>query len=198
MSNSGALFDIMKFEDVSRQVLLKTSPEDIYSQFSEWPLEYDKDFYEVFTKDADFAKRIIDVGRHGDRPRMDLTSFKQARQFLSFYFKETFKIEDEFPERVDEKDRKEILKMYLETYDKNDDNQAWFQKIRDITEKLGYAVKPKDFKKNPDMYKGSVADVSSVIRVAITGRTNSPDLWEICQIIGQDEMTRRINAVIGG
>ena len=133
------------------------------------------------------------MGRSGNRPRKDLTNWEQARQFLSFYFPETFTVEDEYPERVSPEDKAEILKRYLETFDMNDDNSQWFQKIRDITGDLGYAVKPKDFKKNPDMYKGSVSDVSAVIRVAVTGRTNSPDLWEICHILGEEEMRRRIN-----
>lgn len=196
MSNSGALFDIMKFEDVSRGVLLRTPAREIYDEFSEWLSEYDKEFYSIFTRDRSYSERILDVGRSGSRPRKDLTSWKQARQFLAFYFPETFEIEDEFPERVSEEDKQEILKMYLETFDYGDDNSEWFGKIREITEKLGYAVKPKDFKKNPEMYKGSVSDVSSVIRVALTGRTNSPDLWEIIHIIGEDEMRRRIKKVM--
>lgn len=192
MSNSGALFDIMKFEDVSREVLLRTPASEIYDEFAEWLREYDPEFYEIFTRDREYSEKILDVGRSGNRPRKDLTSWKQARQFLSFYFPETFKIEDEYPERVSAEDRQEIFKRYLETFDFGDDNSEWFQKIRDITADMGYAVKPKDFKKNPDMYKGSVSDVSSVIRVALTGRTNSPDLWEICHIIGEDEMRARI------
>lgn len=198
MSNSGALFDIMKFEDVSREVLLRTPANKIYDEFSDWLKEYDPEFYKLFTRDRNYSEKIIDVGRNGNRPRKDLTSWKQAREFFSFYFPETFKIEDEFPERVSEEDRNEILKQYLTSFNIKDDNSEWFQKIRDITESMGYAVKPKDFKKNPDMYKGSVSDVSGVIRTAITGRTNSPDLWEICQIIGEDEMTRRINLAIAG
>ena len=192
MSNSGALFDIMKFEDISRDVLLRTPASEIYDEFAAWLKEYDPEFYEIFTRDREYSEKILDVGRNGNRPRKDLTSWKQARQFLSFYFPETFEIEDEYPERVSEEDRKEIFKRYLETFDVSDDNSEWFQKIRDITGEMGYAVKPKDFKKNPDMYKGSVSDVSSVIRVALTGRTNSPDLWEICHIIGEDEMRARI------
>ncbi len=192
MSSSGALFDIMKFEDVSREVLLRTKAADIYDEFAEWLKEYDPEFYDIFTRDREYSEKIIDVGKNGARPRKDLTSWKQAREFLSFYFPETFKLEDEYPERVSDEDRKEIFRRYLETFDINDDNQQWFQKIRDITADMGYAVKPKDFKKNPDMYKGSVSDVSSVIRVALTGRTNSPDLWEICHIIGESEMRRRI------
>lgn len=192
MSNSGALFDIMKFEDVCRDVLLRTPASDIYDEFSAWLLEYDKEFYDIFTKDRQYSEKVIDVGRHAQRPRKDLTSWKQAREFLSFYFNETFKIEDEYPERVSNEDRRIILKQYLDTFDMSDDNSQWFNKIKVITENLGYAVKPKDFKKNPDMYKGSVSDVSSVIRVALTGRLNSPDLWEIIHIIGEEEMHRRI------
>lgn len=198
MSNSGALFDIMKFEDVSREVLLRTPANKIYDEFSDWLKEYDPEFYKLFTRDRNYSEKIIDVGRNGNRPRKDLTSWKQAREFFSFYFPETFKIEDEFPERVSVEDRNEILKQYSASFNIKDDNSEWFQKIRDITESMGYAVKPKDFKKNPDMYNGSVSDVSGVIRVAITGRTNSPDLWEICQIIGEDEMTRRINLAVAG
>ena len=198
MSNSGALFDIMKFEDVSREVLLRTPANKIYDEFSDWLKEYDPEFYKLFTRDKNYSEKIIDVGRNGNRPRKDLTSWKQARDFFSFYFPETFKVEDEFPERVSKEDRYKILKQYLTSFNIKDDNSEWFQKIRDITESMGYAVKPKDFKKNTDMYKGSVSDVSGVIRVAITGRTNSPDLWEICQIIGEDEMTRRINLAIAG
>ena len=198
MSNSGALFDIMKFEDVSREVLLRTPANKIYDEFSDWLKEYDPEFYKLFTRDKNYSEKIIDVGRNGNRPRKDLTSWKQARDFFSFYFPETFKVEDEFPERGSKEDRYKILKQYLTSFNIKDDNSEWFQKIRDITESMGYAVKPKDFKKNPDMYKGSVSDVSGVIRVAITGRTNSPDLWEICQIIGEDEMTRRINLAIAG
>lgn len=111
---------------------------------------------------------------------------------MSFYFDRSFKREDDFPSNVSDADRNEILKRYLKTYDHNDDNSQWFQKIRDISEDMNYAVKPKDYKKNPELYKGSISDVSNVIRVAVTGRVNSPDLWEICHIIGEENMKNRI------
>lgn len=193
MSSSGALFDIMKFEDVSREVLLRTPACKIYDEFSSWLLEYDPEFYELFTKDREFSEKIIDIGRSGNRPRKDLTSWRQAREFLSFYFPETFRLESSYPEKVSEADRQEILGRYLDSFSIEDDSAAWFQKIRDITADLGYAVKPKDFKKNPELYKGSVSDVSAVIRIAITGRQNSPDLWEICRALGEAEMRARIS-----
>ncbi len=196
MSNSGALFDLMKFDNVSQETLLHISAEEIYNKMSAWLEEYDPDFAKLFTADKDFSVRIINVGRDGARPRKDLTNWKQARQFLSFYFDESFVRDDEFPENVSLEDRKEILKRYLENYNHNDDNSEWFQKIRDISGDLNYAIKPKDYKKNPDQYNGSITDVSNVVRVAIVGRVNSPDLWEICHIIGEDAMRRRIESVM--
>ena len=194
MSNSGALFDIMKFDDISRELIFKMSSEDIYEKMSDWLKEYDPEFYGLFTRDKELTCKAINVGRDAARPRKDLTNWKQARQFLSIYYDESLKQEAPFPENVSDADRAEIIDRYLSGYDHADDNSAWFNKIREITADMGYAVKPKDFKKNPDMYKGSITDVSNVIRVAITGRTNSPDLWEICHIIGEDAMRRRVSA----
>ena len=187
MSNSGALFDIMKFDDISRELIFKMSPEDIYEKMSDWLKEYDPEFYGLFTRDKELTCKAINVGRDAARPRKDLTNWKQARQFLSIYYDESLKQEAPFPENVSDADRAEIIDRYLSGYDHADDNSAWFNKIREITADMGYAVKPKDFKKNPDMYKGSITDVSNVIRVAITGRTNSPDLWEICHINGKKQ-----------
>lgn len=195
MSNSGALFDSMKLEDISREIIFKMTPEEIYNEMSLWLKEYDEEYYTYFTRDPKLTCTAINVGRDGARPRKDLVNWKQAKEFLSIYFDETLVKEADYPENVSKEDRAEIKKRYLEGYDHNDDNSQWFGKIREITADLGYAVKPKDFKKNPDMYKGSITDVSNVIRVALTGRTNSPDLWEICHIIGEDAMRRRIDLI---
>lgn len=192
MSNSGALFDMMKFDNVSQETLLRLSASDIYEKMSAWLEEYDPEFAKLFTNNREFTEKIIDVGRNGARPRKDLTNWKQAKEFLSFYFDETFNIVDKFPENVSSDDREEILKRYLESYNHADDNSEWFQKIRDIAGDMNYAIKPKDYKKNPELFKGSITDVSNVIRVALVGRTNSPDLWEICHILGEDTMRNRI------
>ncbi|MEG1441247.1 MAG: glutamate--tRNA ligase, partial [Oscillospiraceae bacterium] len=195
MSNSGALVDMMKFDDVSRAVLVKVSASDIYDEFSEWLKEYDSEFYKFFTRDRKFSESAIDVGRDGERPRMDLTSWKQAKEFLSFYFDETFKIEDEFPLNVDKNDKNAIITKYLDTLDFNDDKTEWFQKVKNITEELGYALQPKKYKKNPELYKGSISDVSNVIRLGIIGRNNSPDIWEISKILGEECVRNRINKI---
>ena len=195
MSNSGALFDIMKFDDISRELIFRMSADEIYEKMAAWLLEYDKEYYDLFTRDAELTKKAINVGRDAARPRKDLTNWRQAREFLSIYYDESLKMESDFPENVSDDDRAEIIDRYLSGYNHSDDSSEWFEKVRTITGDLGYAIKPKDYKKNPEMYKGSITDVSNVIRVALTGRTNSPDLWEICHIIGEDAMRKRLEAV---
>ena len=112
--------------------------------------------------------------------------------YASYFFDDMFEIEDEFPQEA-AGDVSVILSKYLETYDHADDQEAWFGKIREITAELGYAVKPKDFKKNPDQYKGHVGHVSTVIRVALMGRQQSPDVWEIQQILGEERTRARLS-----
>ncbi len=192
MGTSGSLFDIMKFDDISRELIFKMSPDEIYEKMADWLFEYNKDFYELFTRDKALTCKAINVGREAARPRKDLTNWKQAAEFLSIYYDESLKIEDSFPENVSDADRSEIIDRYLSGYNHNNDNSEWFDKVRTIAGDMGYAIKPKDYKKNPEMYKGSITDVSNVIRVALTGKTNSPDLWEICHIIGEDSMRRRL------
>lgn len=196
MSNSGALFDMMKFEDISREVLLRTPAKEIYQKMAAWLKDYDPEFYPVFTKDPEFSTQAIDVGRSGDRPRKDLVNWKQAKEFLSFYYDETFRYESPFPENVDATDRKKIAKRYLDTLDFADDKDTWWQKVKDIAEDMGYALQPKKYKKNPELYKGSITDVSNVIRIALTGRANSPDIYEISRVLGEERASARVQALL--
>ena len=122
---------------------------------------------------------------------------RQIFEFISYFFDDHFMIRDDFPEECSPKDCKEILRRYLAGYDPGDDNSAWFGKIRALADELGYAVKPKDHKKNPELYKGHVGHVSNVIRIALTGRSASPDLWTIQQIMGADAVKRRIAEAYG-
>ena len=135
---------------------------------------------------------MIAIGRGGEKPRKDIKNWKQSKEFYSFFFDNTFAPEDPYPENVSEDDRKEILKKYLKTYDHSDDQSTWFSKIRIIGEEMGYAPQPKLYKKNPELYKGHVGDVSGVIRIAITGRSNSPDVWCIQQVLGEKRTVERI------
>ena len=148
-------------------------------------------------EDREYLEKILDLGRDGKKPRKDLVYARQIMDFISYFFDDMFKREDEIPEEVPPEDVKEILTRYLDTYDHSDDQQAWFEKIRTITDELGYAVRPKDYKKDPDSYKGHVGHVSTVIRIALMGRTDSPDMWEIQQILGEDRVRARIKEYLG-
>ena len=196
MSNSGALFDLNKLNDVSKEVLLKISASDLYDFLKAWAEEFraDDEAVKTMLADREYLEKILDIGRHAERnPRKDHIFADQMVKNLSYFFDETFKIEDEMPQEVvNAGDVSTIINKYLETYDHSDDNETWFNKIRAITDELGYAVKPKDYKKHPEEYKGHVGHVSTVIRVALMGRQQSPDIWEIQQILGEERVRARL------
>ncbi len=196
MSSGGALFDLNKLNDISKDVLAKISAGDLCRFMTEWARHFRPEILHLFEGNENYVERILDLGRTGSKPRKDLIYASQIFDFTSYFFDEYFIIQDSIPENVSDSDAVMILTRYLETYDHNDDQSQWFDKIRDIGESLGYAAKPKDFKKNPDRYKGHVGHVSTVIRIAVTGRSQSPDIWEIQQILGEERTKERISALI--
>lgn len=192
MSNSGTLFDLDKLNDVSKDVLARMSADEILIFLLQWADAYHPDLAQLMMSNQEKMLKILSIDRGGEKPRKDLIYCRQIFKFISYFFDEHFIIEDSYPENVSWKDIKEVLNRYFQSYDDKDSQEEWFEKIRVITADMGYAVKPKDFKKNPDQYKGHVGHISNVIRVAITGRTNSPDLWEIQQIMGLEQVRGRI------
>ena len=192
MGISGSLFDIDKLNDVSKNYLATLDSQTVYDYITAWAKECDEEYYELLTRDKEFSLGMIAIGRGGEKPRKDISHWKQSKEFYSFFFEELFKREDDFPQNVSSEDRKLILQKYMESYDHSDDQSTWFSKVRAIGEELGYAPQPKLYKKNPESYKGHVGDVSGVIRVAITGRTNSPDIWCIQQVLGKDRSMMRV------
>ena len=196
MSSGGALFDLNKLNDVSKDVLVKIPAAELCSFMTEWTREFRSEILPLFEGSEEYITKILDLGRSGNKPRKDLVYGRQIFEFISYFFDDYFRIEDTIPENVSDEDAAEILRRYLESYDHSDDQSQWFDKIREIGTELGYAAKPKDFKKNPDQYKGHVGHVSTVIRIAVTGRSQSPDIWEIQQILGEKRTRERIGALI--
>lgn len=196
MATSGALFDMVKLEDVSKETLVRISEADIADFVIAWAQKYHQDIYDVLSPQRDDLVKLLAIGRDGKKPRKDLVNAEQIVQFTKYFFDAWFTQEDPMLEQIPAEEAVAILKDYLATYDQADDNEAWFNKIRTITEDRGYAVRPKDFKKNPDLYKGHVGDVSTVIRLAITGRRNSPDVWSIQQILGEEKTVARVEKYI--
>ncbi|MCQ2566980.1 MAG: glutamate--tRNA ligase [Mogibacterium sp.] len=191
MSSSGALFDLDKLNDVSKGVMLRIPAADIAAWLGKWSKEFAPEYAYVF-KDMNYLEQILDIGRHDARPRADLVYARQIMDFISYFFEESFEIVDEYPAEA-AADAEEIISRYLDSYDHSDDNEIWFSKIREIATDMGYAAKPKDYKKNPDDYKGHVGHVSTVIRIKLMGRAQSPDVWTIQQIMGEETVRARLS-----
>jgi glutamyl-tRNA synthetase len=192
MSKSGALFDINKLNDVSKDTMLRIPAREIAGFLKGWSEEFAPEYSYAF-KDMDLLEKILDIGRNDKKPRKDLVYARQIMDYIGYFFDESFSIVDDYPEEA-AGDVKAILDAYLETYDHSDDQNEWFTKIRQIAVDLGYAAKPKDYKKDPDSYKGHVGHVSTVIRIALMGRAQSPDVWTIQQIMGEKKVRERISA----
>ena len=196
MATSGALFDMVKLEDVSKETLVRLDEATIADFVIAWAEKYQPDVASVIAPQRDDFVKLLAIGRDGKKPRKDLMNAEQIVQFTKYFFDEWFTQEDALPENIPAEEAVAILEDYLATYDHSDDNEVWFGKIRTITEERGYAVRPKDYKKNPDAYKGHVGDVSTVVRLAITGRRNSPDIWAIQQVLGEEKTIARVKQMI--
>ena len=196
MATSGALFDMVKLEDVSKETLVRLDEATIADFVIAWAEKYQPDVASVIAPQRDDFVKLLAIGRDGKKPRKDLMNAEQIVQFTKYFFDKWFTQEDALPENIPAEEAAAILEDYLATYDHTDDNETWFGKIRTITEERGYAVRPKDYKKNPDAYKGHVGDVSTVVRLAITGRRNSPDIWAIQQVLGEEKTIARVKQMI--
>ena len=192
MGVSGALFDMDKLCDVSRNVVSRMPAEDVYEQLAAWAAQFDPAFAALLEADPAYTKAILSIGRGGKKPRKDITVWADAKEYLNFFFDQLFEPSCEWPANVSAKTAQTILARYAELYDAADDNNMWFEKVKELTEKIGFTANMKEYKQNPQSYGGSVADVSMVIRLAVTGRQNSPDLCEIMGILGADRVKARL------
>ncbi len=195
MSVSGCLFDFNKLDDVSKNVISRMSADKVYDSLLAWSKEFDPEFAAELENDPDLAKAALAIGRGGKKPRKDLTTWKDARPYMGFFFDKLYKTEEPYPERFDKNDIKQTLEKFLATYDENDDMNTWFDKVKAIADALGYASDMKVYKAAPEAYRGSVADISMFIRVAVTGKQNAPDLYTVMHILGREKTEERIRAV---
>ena len=195
MSVSGALFDMVKLLDVSKTVISKMSAEEVYENALNWASKYDQELAEIL-KDKEYALKVFGIERGNKKPRKDISKWSDVKENVEYMYNELFdKNEEEYPFQVinDKESIEKILKLYVEKYyDENDDKQTWFDKIKELAGEMGYAKEVKEFKANPGMYTAHVGDVSTVLRVALTKRTNTPDLYEIMQVLGKEEIERRL------
>lgn len=193
MGHSGALFDLNKLDDISKEVLSRIDGKEFKRFLLDYAEDYAPEVYPILESHQEMLEPILTLGRDQAKPRKDFVNAKQILEFINFYFDETYQIEDGLPDKIDPPEAKAILEDYLTTYDHSDTPEEWFHKIREIAQSRGYALKGGDYKKNPEAYKGTVADVSAVIRIALTGRKNAPEIHAIQQIIGETAMRKRLS-----
>ncbi len=192
MSVSGCLFDFDKLGDVSKNVVSKMTAEQVYEATAKWAKSFDPDFYSVFTRDPDFTKAVLAIGRGGNKPRKDFGRWDEVKGYMGFMFDELFNVEEEYPEKFPKEVIKSALEKFVATYDEDDDQNVWFGKIKDIAASIGFAADMKEYKANPEAFGGNVADVSMFLRLAVTGKMNSPNMYSVMKILGGDKVKARI------
>ncbi len=200
MSVSGALFDIIKILDISKTVISKYTAEQIYDGATEWAKVYDKELFELL-QDKEYALKVFGIERGNAKPRKDISKWSDVRHNISYMYDSEFdskKEEYEYQKITEKEEISKILTTYMEKYyNENDDKQMWFEKIKCLAEELGYAREVKEWKKSPESWpKGHVGDISTVLRVALTRRSNTPDLYEIMQVLGKERIQKRYQIAI--
>ncbi|MBO5397431.1 MAG: glutamate--tRNA ligase [Clostridia bacterium] len=194
MGVSGALFDMVKMLDVSKNVISKFSAEEVYNESYKWAESYDAELKEML-EDKEYALKVLGIERGNVKPRKDIAKWSDVKDSIYYMYDDKFaKTENfEYQKINDEAEINSIVKEYFDKYyNEEDDKETWFNKMKDLAEAFGYAREVKEFKANPEAYKGHVGDISTVIRVKVTGRCNTPDLYEILKILGKERIMKRV------
>ena len=193
MGVSGAVFDMVKLLDVSKNVIAKYSARQVYDYVNTWAKQYDEELAKML-KNKEYALKVFGIERENSKkPRKDLSKWSDVKENIIYMYEEPSNYDFD---KISGEDAKKVIEEYSKVYDYNDDKQVWFDKIKDVAEKLGYAREVKEYKANPENWAGHVGDVSTVIRVVLTGRRNTPDMYEIMQVLGKDENQKRFKNFI--
>ncbi len=207
LSVSGALFDIVKLLDVGKTVISSFTAEKVYEEAKKWADVYDKELSQML-EDKEYALKVFGIERGNKKPRKDIAKWSDVKENIIYMYDDKFykMIEDaknknekiyDYQVINEKQEIEKILKLYIEKYfDENDDKQMWFEKIKNLAEEMGYAREVKLYKENPEKYKAHVGDVSTVLRLALTARTNTPDMYEIMEILGKDRIQKRFEIAI--
>ena len=196
-SSGGALFDMDKLLNISKNYISRLTKDEVYDRVLNYSKEFDNEFYDLLVKYEDYSKSIFNIEREQKKPRKDYATYKDIKKLVWYMYDELWDKKEktyDFGNITDKEEIKTITNTYIDKYyDENDDKETWFNKIKELTEELGYASNMKDYKENPDKYKGNVADVSTVIRVALTTSSMTPDLYELLRLIGKDRIKQRFS-----
>ena len=199
MSVSGALFDMVKLLDIGKTYISKMTAEEVYENSLVWAKEYDKELEEIL-KNKEYSLKVLGIERGNKKPRKDIAKWSDVKNSIIYMFDDKFLNDSanyEYGKINNKEEINKILQAYINEYfDINDDKDTWFNKIKDLADKCGYAREVKEYKANPEKWPGHVGDISTVLRVALTGRQNTPDMYEIMQVLGTDSIIKRLNKAI--
>lgn len=196
MNPAGALFDVMKLRDVSKDVISRMSADAVYQEVLTWAGEFDSEFAACLGTQPELARAALAIGRGGKKPRKDFAIWREVRGYMGFFFDELFTVEDAYPEQFAPAVIRAALEAFLASYDPADEQSVWFDKIKATADSLGFASDMKAYRAAPEQYPGSVADISMFLRIAVTGKQNSPDMYEVMRVLGADRVRARIGAMI--
>ena len=198
MSVSGALFDMVKLFDVAKIVISRFSAEKVYEDSISWAKKYDKELEEMLSN-KEYSLKVLGIERGNAKPRKDIAKWSDVKDSIIYMYEDKFEneVNYDFGKISDKEEISKILKLYMEKYyNENDDKQTWFDKLKDLAEETGYAREVKEFKAEPEKWPGHVGDISTVLRVSLTGRQNTPDLYEIMNVLGKETIIKRLEKCI--
>ena len=196
MPKGGTMYDYDKIINISKNFISTLKAEDVYNRALEYALEYDKELYDLLVKYKDYSTSVFNIEREQKKPRKDIATWGDVREQIWYMYDELYKPDNYEWQKVTDKDEIiNVVSTYLEKYDSSDDKDAWFNKMKEVASSLGYAGEMKLYKENPDNYKGSIADFSTILRVTLTSKSNTPDLFEIMRLLGKERMEKRLEMI---
>ncbi len=196
MSVSGALFDSDKLNNVAKTVVSGFDSACVYDKLTNWAKEFDPGFFTVLTENPEYTRAVLSIDRDVPKPRKDIAKWNEAKDYFSYFFDSLYKKDFSIPENILPADARLFLEKYKEIYDPSDDRQLWFDKIKAIAPEIGFASETKEYKAEPDKFKGHAGDLSTVLRIAVTGRRNTPDLCSIMRVLGKERCISRIDEAL--
>lgn len=196
MSKAGALFDMVKLHDISKTYIAALDTEAVYNAVEEWSKSYDSELHKLIINNVEYAKRIFSIERGNKKPRKDIGRWSEVKDYIAYFYDELWDGEYENIANVSKEDARAVLTRYKEIYKPDGEAQDWFPQVQELAAELGFARSPKEYKNAPEEFKGHAGDVAGVIRVAVTGRLNTPDLYTIMQVLGADKVYERIDKAV--
>ena len=196
MSVSGALFDSDKLNNVAKTVVSGFDSACVYDKLTNWAKEFDPEFCAVLTESPEYTRAVLSIDRDVPKPRKDIAKWNEAKDYFSYFFDSLYKKDFSLPDNISPADAKLFLQKYKEVYDPSDDRQLWFDKIKAIAPEIGFASETKEYKAEPDKFKGHAGDLSTVLRIAVTGKRNTPDLCSIMRVLGKERCISRIDEAL--